>query len=359
MIFSRAIRFLVLVVCVLSSGVATARPWDGYNDPNRFGSDYEFQFDRLPLLGRSDPSRIPWSETYWPRNQGSINFRWFGEPRIGFRYRSPTREEVLAMSIEDLKKLSPAEKYDLYRGRYDYPLKNYISSAESNPRAPDWSGICDGWTAAAIEFREPKPVVRQNPDGVLIPFGASDIKGLISYTAARQKLNSIVVGRYCPFGLGLGFSNCQDINPGTYHVILANEIGLRQASFPADIDPGREAWNQPIIGFEFEVVGSAKSETIGRALRIRSKMTYVDELDESSWEPVTGTDRWVSSVQESEYVLELDDSGRITGGYWISKFGHPDVFWRPTKGIEFSGEFASLRELYEPIDRVSESSRNP
>jgi hypothetical protein len=344
------VRIAGLGVVFLFAQMAESRPWDAYNDPGRFGSGYDFSYERLPLTGSIDSSKMPWSESYWPRNQGSINYRWNAQPPVGFNYRSPSKEEVLHLPLEVLKTLSPAEKYDLYRGRYDYPLKNYIGRAEANPRAPDWAGICDGWTAAAIEFREPKAQVRLNPDGVAIPFGASDIKGLISYTAARQKLNSIVVGRYCPFGLSLQFRNCQDINPGTYHVILGNEIGLRKHPFPADVDPGKEAWNQPVIGYEFTPIGSARSENGAGAIRIRSKLIYVEELEASRWDPVTGTSDWVSSTQNSEYVLELDSEGRITGGVWITRFSHPDVFWRPTKGIEFTGEFANLPELYEPID---------
>ena len=328
---------------------ADAAPWDGYNDPNRFGSNYEFRFDRLPLQGAVDPVRMPWSESYWPRNQGSINLRWNTPNPDGFYYRSPSLEEVLRMSLEERKALAPTEKYDLFRGRYDYPLRQYIARVDSNPRAPDWAGICDGWSAAAIELREPKPVIRTNPDGVEIPFGASDIKGLISYTAARQNLESVVIGRYCPIGLSFGFPNCQDINPGSYHVILANELGLRKQSFPADIDPGKQAWNQPLIGFEFEVLGSAFSEESARAYRIRSKLRYVDELEQSRWEPVSGTKYEVSSVQESEYVLELDSEGRITGGYWLTKYVHPDVFWKPQRSIRFEGDFDRVPELYEPL----------
>ncbi len=343
----------VLLFSVLLGGLANAAPWDGYNDPHRFGSDYVFSLSQLPLKGEVSATRMPWSESYWPRNKGSINFRWNASPPVGFGYRSPTREEVLKMSEAELSMLSPTEKYDLYRGKYDYPLKNYISSAEANRNAPDWAGICDGWTASAIELREPKPVIRVNPDGVRIPFGASDLKGLISYTAARQNLNSIVIGRYCPFGLRLGFANCQDINPGAYHVILANEVGIRSNSFPAEIDPGKEAWNQPVRGIEFEILGSAavsNPEFAASAVRIHSKLHYVDELDQSLWDPVTGTAAQKEGIQESDYVLELDGSGAIVGGYWLSKYSHPDVFWRATKGIEFDGDFARLKELYEPVN---------
>ena len=252
------------------------------------------------------------------------------------------------MPAEEIARLAPTEKYDIYRGLYDYPLKTYIARNESNENAPDWSGICDGWSASAIELSEPTAITKINPDGIPVPFGASDIKGLISYTAARQNLGSIVIGRYCPFGLALGFSNCQDINPGTYHVILGNELGIRKTAFAADIDPGHEAWNQPIMGYEFKVLGSAFSATAPRALRIHSRLHYVDELEQSSFDPVLGTPLWSSGWQESDYVLELDTENRITGGYWLTKYSHPDVFWRPTHPIAFQGQFDRLPELYAP-----------
>lgn len=338
---------------LLLSLTALATPWDSSNAPSRFTppeAPYETRFEALPLSGSSDLSRLPWSETYWPSNEGSINIRWNAPGRPGFGFPSPTLDELRKMGPAEVAQLSATEKYDIYRGRYDYPLKKLVASTDARPNAPDWAGICDGWTVAAIEYREPRAVTRVNPDGIVVPFGASDIKGLMSYTAARQNLDSIVIGRYCPFGIRLGFPNCRDLNPGSYHVILGNEIGLRHQAFPGDIEPGREIWNQPLIGYEFEVLGSALTRRAPTALHIRSKLHYVDELPSPRFEPVTGTSNWLSDVQVSEYILELDESGRITGGDWLTKYRHPDIFWRPTRKIAFSGEFTQLPELYEPVE---------
>ena len=131
-------------------------------------------------------------------------------------------------------------------------------------------------------------------------------------------------------------------------VIIALQFLLTTAAFAADVEIGRETWNQPVYAFEFEVKGSALS-TAPRALRIHAKMHYTDELENSEWLPVTGTDKFVGAFHDLDYVLELDYSGRITGGYWITTGKHPDLFWKPTKPIQFQGDFAFLNQLYQPI----------
>ena len=87
--------FLILLFA-LTPG-ALADPWDSSNAPSRFTppeAPYETRFEALPLSGSSDPDRIPWSETYWPSNEGSINIRWNAPGRPGFGLRSPTLEEL-------------------------------------------------------------------------------------------------------------------------------------------------------------------------------------------------------------------------------------------------------------------------
>jgi len=337
-----------LTILILFSTIHTqADTWDSYNDPARFDSHYQYNFNALPLKGSLDVDKTPWSESYWPRNKGSINLRWNSPSKEGFGYRSPLRAEVASMTRAQLAQLSPAEKYDLARGMYDYPLTNHVATVNAKPNAKDYEGICDGWTASAIQFREPKPVDIKNPEGIMIPFGSSDVKALMSYHAAfNVNLGPIFVGRYCTI---LGGARCDDINPGAYHVVLANEIGLRHQAFASDVEIGKETWNQPIYGFEFEVVGSAYSLHAANAIRIHAKMHYTDELDQSQWEPVTGTDKFVGAIQETEYVLEMDANNNITGGYWITTGVHPDLFWKPTHQITFTGDFEFLNKIYQPM----------
>jgi hypothetical protein len=341
----------ITLLFTLTSSLAIAASWDGSNSPTRFAADYEYRLDRLPLSGSLDALDIPWSESYWPRNQGSLNLRWNAPIPIGFDYASPPFEKIKHMTRTELSHLSPAEKFDLARGRYDYPFTTYIRRYMAKRSAKDFEGICDGWTASAIQFKEPLPIDHVNPEGITIPFGSSDVKALISYLAAyHTDLGPIFAGRYCTtFGFG---SRCADINPGAMHVILANEIGIRKKAFAADVEIGRETWNQPVYAYDFKIVGSAVSGDLAsgsNAVLVQGKMIYTDELETSYWDPVTGTDRFVSAFHDLKYVLELDGTGRITGGYWITSGKHPDLFWKATRPIEFQGDFAILKDLYRPV----------
>ncbi len=268
------------------------------------------------------------------------------------------------MSQAQLSQLSPAEKFDLVRGLYDYPLSTSVAKG-SKKSAKDYEGVCDGWTASAIQFAEPKPVTVTNPDDVVIPFGSSDVKALMSYDVSINQpagiMKSVFAGKYCvnPVGIRLGTANCTDINPGAFHVILANQIGIKKESFAVDIDPTRETWNQPVYGFEFDIKGTTKSEHAATAYIVHAKFLYAEDDPEGAeekknvftWEPTVGTVKYNGAVLECDYILEVDYSGRITGGEWLgaSKGNHPDLFWMPTKKIQFTEEFKFLDKVYKPF----------
>jgi hypothetical protein len=62
---------------------------------------------------------------------------------------SPTRREVAAMSLDDLKKLSPLKNTILLKGRYDYPLKKEVYKLSSR-EAENWEGLCHGFAGASL-----------------------------------------------------------------------------------------------------------------------------------------------------------------------------------------------------------------
>jgi hypothetical protein len=340
---------IIALTTLILSPLANASGWDGANDPSIFSSNFEYRLAQLPLKATLPAEKMPWSETYWPAQKGSINYRWNSPSPEGFGNENPTRDQLMHMSHDQLAQLSPSEKYDVAMGRYSFPLKKEVASG-SSPRAKDWAGICNGWAPAALEFREPKPVEVTNPDGIVVPFGSSDVKGLLSYHLAFEAdLDVAQVGKRCfKMTRFLGASACDDINPGAMHVILANQLGILHEGFVGEIDRTHEVWNQPIYGFESEIVGSAQSRHAAQAVRVRTKIYYTDELETSNWEPVNGTDKFKFDHQDVEYILELDSTGRITGGQWITQDVHPDFFWKANKKPIFDGDFKGLNKIYQP-----------
>ena len=112
----------------------------------------ELRFDALPEEGAAH--RQPWSGDYWAAKNGGPAYRWrTGESHT---YALKSKAEIDAMPSaereEFLRNLSPAEKYDLLCGNFDYPFTNFMLSA--NPAStPSWQGYCHGWTMASMARR--------------------------------------------------------------------------------------------------------------------------------------------------------------------------------------------------------------
>ena len=326
---------------------ALADHWDTFNDPAIMDTGFIYRLNQLPLSGSLNFT--PWSETYWASKKGSINLRWNQPHPVGFDYESPTRGEVMNMSREELARLAPSEKYDIFMGRYDYPLKEEVKGI-ATPFARWWSGICDGWSLAALQYKEPKAVDMVNPDGVVVPFGASDVKGLMSYAAARHfQVETRQVGARCTdIGSVLGSPACLDINAGALHVILANQLGLKKQGIVMEVDPGAQIWNQATYGFQAKLVGSAAPSVDGASgVHVQATVFYTDELDESSWDPVVGTKNFKEGKLELDYILDLDSSGNIIGGKFIGK-ERPDFVWLPMNHLEFKGYLDGINQIYIP-----------
>jgi hypothetical protein len=338
---------LFCFLALLSSAQSQASLWDGSNDPAIFDAHFNYHYSTLPKSGRLTTGVIPWSETFWSAKKGSINLRWNSPSQDAYHYTPPTREEVAQMSRAELAQLSPSEKYDIYMGNYQYPIWSEVASSWANPRESDWAGMCDGWSAAAIQYKEPQAVDLKNKDGIVVPFGSSDVKGLMAFSAsAHFKVETKQVGARCfkKPRHGRITADCDDVNAGAMHVIFANMIGIQKRGFVMDRDPGPEIWNQPVLGFEFKEVGSTEN-----GVQMHGTVIYVDELDNSMYDPVTGTKNAQETKLEMDYTLDLDDAGNIVGGDWMEGSDHPDFLWIPTNHLTFDGVMAGVNTIYKPI----------
>lgn len=308
-------------------------------------------FAKLPLTGDAYKGSRLWSGDYWALNRGNINKRWNEQGQDGFDYRSPTKEEAFQMTAQDLAKLSPSEKFDLFTGHYDYPLRAEVNT-RANPYAKYWEGICNGWSPASINHNEPLPKIVINPDGIPIPFGSSDIKAVLSYYYAfKYQAPTGQQGTRCERGGGWfnDDEECRsDLSPATFHIILANKVGLKKESFLADIQRYKEVWNHPIASYISTVKSEKKPngdvpEGTVNVIRVESKIEFING-SENFWEPVIGTKYQTSDTKIYVYDLYLDQEGRILEGKWKSN-DRPDFLWMMPKADVFQGQFASLPQL--------------
>lgn len=342
--------FVLMLTAFLTIGSVSARPlgpWPQQSSPSIMGKDFVKKMSELPTVGMATGGRKYWSSDYWAFNKGGINYRWNADSPNGFNLTSPDQFEASNMSLKKLETLAPSEKFDLFVGKYHYPLKQHVAKRAS-PQRRNWEGICNGWAAANLNHQEPTPKLMINPDGLKIPFGSSDIKALLSYYYAYfYRPNSThQVGRRCN-----GQNYCHnDLNAGAFHIILSNKLGLKGKSFIADIDNGREVWNQVAFSYRTEMINgslpplSTSAQGTIKRMRIKTIMRVVFNIVENKWETVIGTPYQTYRDEEYEYDLEINSKGFIIGGEWISK-KRPDFLWEVSPAIRFDGIFSRLNEL--------------
>jgi hypothetical protein len=93
-------------------------------------------------------------------------------------------------------------------------------------------GLCHGWAPASLFYKQPNPVNLPNPDGVIVPFGSSDVKALLTYFVGNYEeafSTSTYLGERCNYDLdqnpNLGSRpSCADLNAGSFFVQLVNQV---------------------------------------------------------------------------------------------------------------------------------------
>lgn len=328
----------------------TLEAWSTFNDPSILEQNLEKNFFALPLEGES--LKAPWSNDYWASYKGGISYRWNHPDYIAlgkaktekhFNYALYTKSEIASLTPGELKRLSPAEKFDILTGDYSYPM---VASERKrvNPEDEAWEGICHGWAPAAIFLDEPKPVAIKNADGIEIPFGSSDVKALISYYQGEiARSPSKFVGSRCSPKFkenpgAMSRSECRDSNAGSFHLALGNVVGMKKSSFVIDRTEDFEVWNQPLRSYKSEVVaigGPSRNAAPGTVTEVllRTTVVYITEVA-PSWYTVVGTANQGDTPLYYQYSLELNAKNEIVGGQWLDKDLKPslraprvDFFW--------------------------------
>jgi len=386
----------MIPLCLLvAATIAHAEKYDAANSPANFnkilGTTMVMNFESLPLSGKLSDDRLGWSETYWPANKGGIAYRWSHPDPQPFKYHLNTKQELLKMSEKEISMLSPSELYDISQSDYNYTLTKKVLNSVS---AKDlwWEGICHGWSLAAANYPEPAPVVITNRDGIRVPFGSSDVKGLLAmHDAYNYKGTYAQIGMRCnasgkvpgegderdanpnpPLPEIANSPDCKDVNAGAFHVAVSNMIGIHSKSFVADVDRFNDIWNQPVTGYSSQVTGEEevtsehRARGVERRIKIATKFVYGEELKFWTPEleatgiknfvsklPVTGTEHQEFRFKNYEYVIELDFKGNVIGGEWLTET-RPDFMWMITRDKRFNNSpypLAGLNAIYQPVRR--------
>lgn len=330
------LRWIFLLSFCVSCGPAKKIPDYKSAEVQLFDSHHEKNFSRLPTKGES--SRKYWSNSLWTKERSLINWRWNSPESESSDYASPYQIEVFLMSQEELALLSPAEKFDLLMGRYDFPLKDEAyAQIETEFNSPYTNAL------SAIFHDEPNEKTLVNQDGISIPFGSSDIKALLAYHyGVNGRKSDDSIGKKC------SEESCEgDLDAGTFHVTIANKLGISREAFFIDIDPKDKIEGRLAVGFtsavtdEFRPKDKEPEGTV-KVLKVLAQVTFLDTAPSPSWEP-SGV---FHQTRAMSYYLYLNLQKEVIGGKWLSS-DRPDSLWIPGVKAEFSGFLEGLGALLE------------
>jgi subtilisin-like proprotein convertase family protein len=363
--------------------------WDYTNAPSRFQVQFEYRLASLPRSGEAQ--QIPWADDYWAYYRDSINYRWRGQdhlspaelydaafnrwtPPAGYMDLTPQTGDLDQWDAAYYQQLGPLAM-DVHRRRGNEQATNgrdddgdgRIDETDDNDGIESWWGICHAWAPAAV--MEPEPIRTVTHNGQT--FTPSDIKGLMMI--AYDSTNAVMLGGRCNEKEVARDENgratdpeCQDVNAGAFHVVIANMLGRYRRAFDEDRTYDYQVWNQPIRSFEVTSLREGLTAAQANTVLGRTGSTYQPNRDAVSFAEVRANVRYITEAHPSEqpslpnidrytrtdsyhYVLELDRNGNIIGGEWASdsQSNHPDFLWLPLRnGTGFRNiSYANVRML--------------
>ncbi|MCX6128354.1 MAG: hypothetical protein NTX25_04730 [Proteobacteria bacterium] len=317
-----------------------------------FGQDqYSTQWSELDKFrtGEVISSRVPYQDTWYPERTGGTNL-----------------EGALT--------------------RYDQAFAGGQSKAAKweqenhNRLQPNWYGHCNGTGVTVSRYQNPlKSVTRpkgcQAGTAGCVEFSPGDIRAMLS----EINMNSIakfISGNRCRLPDGdikmrppersnpQVMDECDDVNPGSFHVGLVNFLGRKKQPLIFDEHQDEEVWNYPIYAYDYTVEGPWTEDQAVNALRnsivvngasafpafngwifnpkarswlhINMNISYRD----ATFDTVGAGTKPEAKRISYEYIIELDDAGQVVGGEWMgaSRNFHPDFLWMAFEPAEPTGD---------------------
>ena len=410
-------------VCLFALGACTAgesigsiqesEAWNRTNDPRHFSYELNYKLDELPLDGRT--AHEAWPSSYWPTYEDSVNHRWqYGKlspaekydkafnnwvPEANFMsYKPFSRDNATSWDPEYYQKLGPFATYvSEYKGNKqdrDASIAAGVADGSATGRPDEWPvehwwGLCHAWVPAAMLEDRPLQAVEYNG----VRFEVGDIEALL--IAAYDRSNASMLGDRCNEGHGNDDLTsyypkeverdesgrptnvaCRDTNPGSFHVIMTNFLGINKKSYAEDRTYDYQVWNQPMVEYEVSKlveidIATANSllNVTGTTYTFNSGAVKLYEVEATTYylgESLASTQPQPASSNtysdDHHYILEVDAAGNIIGGEWLkNRWGqirYPDFLWLPERNTRSSMPYldmANIRLLIEksrPVDPV-------
>lgn len=326
-------KIILIVVLSLLSQLSFARPWQNNDSPEHFMIS-AFEFEIIKKSGQLDlDTNGMWSGYHWPNKVDSLNYRAANQ------------------------KFSPLEKWEQVESiNPKFEIREMLAPYIAEQNVQRWGGLCHGYSATAIYFKEPKKKTIND-----VTFFHSDIKGLLAAYYDYLLNNNLILSNYLgvrcdqnlPEGLGFGESvstSCDDVNAASFHLALNHRINIEKKAFIMDMNSGVEVWNVPIIAYETEVINddypnySTAANLASKIIHVKTKVSYLGyQLPEHDFE-IPGLKGQKVKNKEYEYTLELTAEGDIVGGEWMDT-DRPDFLWYTDEIPYPSGEWQILGDL--------------
>jgi len=279
--------------------------------------------------------KAPWGGNYFSWKYGGLSTRW-GAFSQDSKYPISNQldyNKVKNMTTDQIARLSPAEKLDIYLGYTDFR----ITKQELKNRGPEtnnifsWEGFCNGVRAAGALTSEPiKTITVKSPDGKEVKFYPADLKILIG--ATYFYLNNLGYGQF-------GSNNSIAPNAGVFDIALRLLVGDKEKVFFFDNNQSEQIWNHSVVGYSRTVIEDVRPARQGEifpnnAIKALSYKLTLYHMGETSLEDMNSpTKPRISNLSpccvEQEiytYTLYLNANNTIVDGKWLNNL-YPDTVW--------------------------------
>lgn len=291
-----------------------------------WGRRLEKRFAKLPEEGHIPYERMPWTDYTYPAREGGIarrNFARESDDRAPAAIRAEAlvnKRDLLGVSYEKrtaiVAGLSLAEKFDIARDRYDFPLYHEALKDAYSRRETDDS-LQLGWAIASTLYLEPQAVSLPSEnihDAITVGFTSSDVKGLLAYYfthKAGDALKKFQVGSDCR---GVAPEKCPRLGALPFHLLLTNTVGGKKEAMILDkYSPDGRLDLRAVVGYETDI----RPRTDGSYLVHLSLQLSREPLARPVGEAL-GFINFDTEEEAYDYVLEVDTNGELARGRFLS-----------------------------------------